>query len=143
MKLQSSSFLSGDASREGRVRALLDRNTQTGAYGLRLTPQQAQALVAAQTEALDHAGRLEFGGGVLDRMACAFCTSPYFGPEDWEHALRTLTDLFYWFKNETRDRAGDKELLDWMRAAFDGPCHGSLELLAGLDPRELLEEGNG
>lgn len=38
---------------------------------------------------------------------------------------------FYLYKSETGERVTDDGLIRYMRAAFDGPCGGSLELLGG------------
>ena len=45
-------------------------------------------------------------------------------------ALSALIELFDTVKTETDDRISDEALIEEMRAAFDGVCHGSLELLA-------------
>lgn len=81
--------------------------------------------------ALQRTGRMEFGAGILGRIAEAFCDSPWISQEDYEQTLHEVTGLFYEFKNETMDIVSDDELIDFMKEAFDGFCKGSLELLAG------------
>lgn len=111
--------------------ALLAINEETAAHGLTLGAQDALMLAEAREECLQRTGRIEFGGGALQRLIRAFCGSPYLTQESYASALCELTQLFYEAKNETLERAGDQELIDFMQQAFDGPCAGSLELLAG------------
>lgn len=110
--------------------ALLSLNHSTAAYGLTLTPQQAQSIAVAQREAISSTGRFEFGGGAAARLAAAFCESPYINQVDYETVLRELIWIFYEFKTETGDRISDDVLIDYMRRSFDTKCRGSLELLA-------------
>lgn len=111
--------------------ALLERNGETAAHGLRLTPQQALALAQTQTVTLRKTGRIELGDGVAPKLAAAFCDSPYVTKENYEETLHELIELFYGFKNETYDVVGDDALIGYMKRAFDGECRGSLELLSG------------
>ena len=76
-------------------------------------------------------GRIELGDGVAPKLAAAFCDSPYVTKENYEETLHELIELFYGFKNETYDVVGDDALIGYMKRAFDGECHGSLELLSG------------
>lgn len=98
-------FLADSAGlmQEKQADALLERNGETAAHGLRLTPQ----------------------------LAAAFCDSPYVTKENYEETLHELIELFYGFKNETYDVVGDDALIGYMKRAFDGECRGSLELLSG------------
>ena len=111
--------------------ALLERNGETSAHGLRLTPRQALALAQTQTETLRKTGRIELGDGIAPKLAAAFCDSPYVTKENYEETLHELIELFYGFKNETYDMVGDDALIGYMKRAFDGECRGSLELLTG------------
>lgn len=124
-------FDTGDLPARQAAQALLALNEQTGARGLRLSEGQALELVAARTEALAKTGRIEFGGGAIERLILAFCESPYLSRDNYAQALHELIDLFYEFKNETLDRISDQELVAFMAQAFDGPCAGSTDLLAG------------
>lgn len=123
----------GALMRPGQAEALLACNERTAVYGLTLTRQQALALEQGCLEALQKAGRLEFGGGILPRLAEAFCDSPYVSPQNYEATLQELAALFYEAKNETWDRVADEDLIGFMKASFDGVCQGSLELLAGRE----------
>ena len=54
-----------------------------------------------------------------------------------------LTELFYEFKNATRDALSDDELLRAMAALFDGPAQGSVERLSDAGTALLLRAAGG
>ena len=78
--------------------------------------------------------RVEFGESVLPDLARGFAASPYVGRQSWYETLERLVGIFFRLKDETYDRIGDAELIALMREAFDGPAHGSVDL---LEAREL------
>ena len=144
--LRMAVFSGGRLTAAQQAQELLSCNDDTAAYGLRLTPQQAQALLDTRSAALRKTGRVELGGTILRRMILTFCDSPYLTPENYEETLHQLADAFYYFKSETQDRVGDDALLRYMKQSFDGPCHGSLELLTGTalpDMARRLRAGGG
>ena len=55
----------------------------------------------------------------------------------YEVTLHELTALFYEAKSETLDAVSDKELIYFMKKAFDGICAGSTELLSGVALEKL------
>lgn len=114
------------------MEAILACNSVSSRFGLALSAEQALALAEARQDALAQAGRVEFSGGILESLIFAFCDSPYIEQETYAETLEELARLFYTFKSETLDQVPDYELIDAMKAAFDGPpCYGSLELLGG------------
>lgn len=110
---------------------ILSCNETSEKYGLTLTPRQAQALSQTRTAALSDTKRIELGGGIVDRLILAFCTSPYMTKDNYESTLHELVSLFYELKNETWDTVSDDDLIAFMQKAFNDYCHGSLELLSG------------
>ena len=118
-------------------------NRLTEAYGLSLTPTQMLALAERRIEALKATDRVEFGEGVLKKLIFAFRDSPYLSRQNYEETLTELQDIFYQFKIETHDRLSDDELIEKMKAAFDGRAQGTLELIERfLEPeeQETIEE---
>ena len=109
---------------------ILACNQDTSQYGLVLTPQQAIALAHTRTSSLMDAKRIEFNGGIIDKLIRAFCDSPYLSKENYEDTLHELIGMFYDFKNDTWDAVTDDELISFMKKAFNGRCRGSLELLS-------------
>ena len=116
------------------VNSILTCNEQTTQYGLTLTAEQAAALVISRNESLKSSGRVEFGGGVIEKNIHAFADFPYINPENYEETLHRLIDIFYSFKSETWEAVSDNQLIEFMKEAFDGSCRGSLEL---LESREM------
>lgn len=120
------------------ARELTDSARVWEAWGMTISPEQAVMLVRRQAEVLRDTGRVDFGGGVLKKLAEAFCDSPYIQPCDWADTLAQLTELFYALKNETRDQLGDDTLIAAMAARFNGDAGASLDALAETDPAWFL-----
>ena len=130
--------LSGDAlAQRQAMSAILSCNQFSSEHGLTLTEEQAAELVETRGVSLRANGRVEFGGGVIDRLIRAFCSSPYLTAQNYAPTLHELTEIFYCCKNETLDQISDDELIRFMAQAYNGPCGGSLELLANRELAEL------
>lgn len=107
-------------------------------YGMKLTRRQFEALGQARQQALEATGRLDFGGGVADRLVYAFCDSPFADSDGFASLLMEMQELFYTFKNETLDVLTDEELISVMEQLFNGEAHGSLEYLSEVSPQRLV-----
>jgi hypothetical protein len=134
---------------ENALRAV---NDKVSGRGLVLSDAEAQALVLRREEVLQERGRVEFGEGILPKLAFAFCDSPYISQREYPDTLAALMEIFYGAKAQSGERWGDADLLEAMKTYFDGECHGSVEMLAdvlnGYDPvakgeAALKEEGDG
>ncbi|MDD4753731.1 MAG: DUF6323 family protein [Desulfitobacteriaceae bacterium] len=108
-------------------------NDFTFKFGLTLSRQDAIELVETRTISLKGNGRIEFGGGVIDKIIKEFCDSPYIAMHNYVETLHELIENFYFYKNETLDLISDDELIKFMKSFFDGQCQGSLELLSGRE----------
>lgn len=115
------------------VNEVMKYNDLTVKYGLVLTEQQAIALVETRSLSLKETGRIEFGGGIIDKIIFEFCDSPYLAMQNYEEVLHELIETFYYYKNETLDLMSDDELIQYMKKSFDGICQGSLDLLSGRE----------
>lgn len=115
------------------VNEIIKCNDLTARFGLELTEKQAKNLVETRSAALNENGRIEFGGGVIDKIIYEFCDSPFISMRNYEKTLHELIEVFYYYKNETLDMMSDEELIKYMKKAFNGVCKGSLELLAGRE----------
>ena len=104
-------------------------NQYTQQFGLRLSEGDIQELMVTHMECLKEQQRVEFGGGITDRIIFAFCDSDYIFQDNYVETIERLEQIFYLYKNESMDEMTDDELLHVMRDAFDGPCQGSLEYL--------------
>lgn len=114
-------------------------NEATAAHGLSLTEEQMAEIVQRRREALQAAGRVEFGRGALRDIVVAFCDSPYLQQEEYGDVLVDLQDAFYRYKEEAEADGGiaDEELLAAMRRAFDDRAHGSMDALECMGLLEL------
>ena len=109
---------------------LLRKTTQyTKNFGLCLSEEQMQELMVTHMECLKEQQRIEFGGGITDKLIFAFCDSDYIYQDNYVETIQRLQQIFYLYKNESMDEMTDDELLHVMREAFEGPCQGSLEYL--------------
>ena len=127
------SLFTGALVKKQAVNEIMKCNNRTVKFGLVLTEAQALALVETRSFALKENGRIEFGGGVIDKIINEFCDSPYLSMHNYEETLHELLEIFYYYKNETLDLIGDDDLIKYMKSAFDGICQGSLELLSGRE----------
>ncbi|SHI22098.1 DUF6323 family protein [Desulfosporosinus lacus] len=119
--------------RKQSVAELEKCNDLTVQFGLRLSQCDAVDLVETRNLALKDNGRIEFGGGVIEKIIREFCNSPYLSMPNYAESLHDLTDMFYYYKNETLDLMSDDDLIKFMKQRFDGICQGSLELLSGRE----------
>lgn len=116
------------------VDEIIKCNDVTACYGLKLSKEQALELVNTRTDALKCNGRIEFGGGIIDKLIIEFCNSPFISQDNYEAVIHDLIDIFYYFKNESEDEISDDELISLMKKYFDENCKGCIEL---LENREL------
>ncbi|MEL7608936.1 MAG: DUF6323 family protein [Bacillota bacterium] len=119
------------------VDEILSCNQRSARFGLVLTGAQAAELVATRHRALGENGRIEFGGGIIQKIIREFCDSPYLTEQNYAQTLNGLVEIFYTYKNETLDRISDDDLIKLMNALFDGVCRGSLELLEGRELEKI------
>ena len=115
-------------------------NNFTANYELVLTHQQAVELIETRTYALNVNGRIEFGGGIIDKIIKEFCDSPYISMHNYTETLHELIEMFYYYKNETLDLISDDDLIRFMKKTFDGVSQGSLELLSGRELAKMARD---
>ena len=135
MKYEVIPFVSGLIQKQA-VEEVIKCNDYTERFGLVLTPAQAIELVETRSLSLRDTGRIEFGGGAIDKIINEFCDSPFISKHNYIQVLHDLIETFYCYKNETIDLVSDEDLLKFMKSSFDGICQGSIELLSN---RELYQ----
>lgn len=116
-------------SEHNQLKSVKKTNEYTNQYGLSLSDCDVHELMNRRREALVRQQRIEFGGGILEKIIHAFCDSCYIYQDIYADTIARLQDIFYYYKNESMDQLTDDELIDIMREAFDGECQGSLEYL--------------
>lgn len=116
--------------KEYELTALLAYNEKTEKFGLSLTQEEAEELVASRNESLKEHQRIEFGEGILDKLIYVFCDSQYISQNNYLEQLKKLQDVFYFFKNECKDKLTDEELIQFMKEQYEDVCMGDIQYLA-------------
>lgn len=116
------------------ITEIISCNKITSHYGLILSHVEAQELVETREEALGSNGRIEFAGGIINKIIMKFCDSPFISQFNYAAIMNELVETFYYYKNETLDEISDDDLISLMKKYFDHSCQGSIEL---LQSREL------
>lgn len=119
------------------ITEIINCNKITCGYGLMLTNADAKTLVETRSEALSSNGRIEFKGGIINKLIIEFCDSPFLSQFNYADTLNELVETFYYFKNETLDEICDDELISLMKEYFDQNCQGSIELLQNRELETL------
>lgn len=124
------------------VSSILSCNDILESHGLQISAQQALELAKGCQASIRESRRIEFQEGITAELLRVFCDSPYLSQRELADTIMDLTDLFYTLKNDTCDQIPDTELISFMKEAFDGECHGSMELLVkkGMELSERIHE---
>ena len=117
------------AAQQQQLQKVLDTNKRTEAYGLVLTQQDAENLLAGRKAVLQETQRVELRHSILPVLIETFCSSTYLHPQNYVETLLRLQEIFFYYKNETMDELTDEELLQVMPEQFDGVCYGDLDYL--------------
>lgn len=104
-------------------------NQYTQQFGLALSDEDTQLLLAEKNAVLKEQRRVEFGQGILPQIIYAFCDSSFISQGDYVDTLIRLQEIFYLYKNEMQDEITDEELLNFMREQFEAVCYGDLNYL--------------
>lgn len=108
-----------------------ETNQYTEKYGLALSEEDAELLLAEKKQILKNERRVEFGQSILPQIIYTFCDSSYISQDDYVDTLIRLQEIFYLYKNEMHDEITDEELLTFMKEQFETVCFGDLQYLEG------------
>ena len=114
---------------ETQLQKIADCNQYTEKFGLQLSNQDVMTLMKDRAEVLREQQRVEFHGGILEKLIFAFCDSAYIYQDNYVETMGRLQEIFYLYKNESLDELSDDELIDYMREQFENECEGSLDHL--------------
>lgn len=114
---------------QAQVGKVLETNQYTQKYGLALSSEDAQMIVAERRSTLKEQKRVEFGQGILPQLIYEFCDSDYISQDNYPETMVRLQEIFYLYKNETMDELTDMELIHFMKEQFETVCYGDLEYL--------------
>lgn len=106
-----------------------ETNQYTEKYGLTLSPEDAEILLAEKKQILKKERRVEFGESILPRIIYTFCDSSYISQDEYVDTLVRLQEIFFLYKNEMQDEITDEELLNFMKEQFETVCFGDLQYL--------------
>lgn len=125
---------------KAQIQNYLHTNSYTQGFGLSLTEEDAKQLVIAHQKTLKEKQRFEFGEGILSKLIFAFCDSSYINQAEYKETLIELEEIFYEYKNESKDLITDDELVEYMAKTFEGECCGSIEYLRGTALAKLIRK---
>lgn len=114
---------------DAQLQKIENCNQYTEKFGLQLSSQDVMTLMKDRVEVLSEQHRVEFQGGILDKLIFAFCDSAYIYQDNYVETIGKLQEIFYLYKNESLDELTDDELIDYMKEQFENECQGSLEHL--------------
>lgn len=127
-------FLVSQSALSRELQALVPLSAR---FGLTLTTEELTLLAEARSNALSRLGRVELQGGILKKLAFAFCDSAFIDQHNYASTLAELIPLFYSFKNDALDEIGDDDLIAYMRSVFEGPAQGDLSYLSDITLSDL------
>jgi len=104
-------------------------NQYTEKYGLKLSAEDTEVLIAEKMNTLKEERRVEFGQSILPQIIYAFCDSSYIAQDNYVETIVRLQEIFFYYKNEMCDEISDEELLNFMREQFEDVCFGDVEYL--------------
>lgn len=114
-----------------QLQKVMETNQFTQQYGLSLSHEDAQLLVAERTNTLREQKRVEFGSSILPAIIYEFCDSDFIDANNYVATLIRLQEIFFLYKNEMMDEITDDELLHFMKEQFETVCFGDLDYLEG------------
>lgn len=115
------------SNEKNQLDQIIKCNDFTQKFGLHLSREEALELQKNKYAYLKGQERIEFGEGILTKLIFTFCDSPFIYQDNYVEMIEGLTELFYIYKNESLDELSDDELLEYMKACFDGKCQGDIE----------------
>lgn len=115
---------------EKEKQKLIKSNEILNKYGLKLSEKDIIEIVQKRTNSLKETGRIELGDWILEKIIEKFCDSQYVNSENFLNTILELIDIFYYYKNETKELVTDDELIDFMRKYYDELACGDLNYLS-------------
>lgn len=119
---------------------LLALNEVSECYGLRLTQEDAGALIVSRNEVLKAYDRIEWDYSLLEKLIKTFSASAYIQSEDYLQLLTELIEIFHYMKNQTEDYLQDDDIIEMLFKCFEEKAGGSIDLLKARDVEAYLAE---
>lgn len=106
-------------------------NQRAEKFGLTLSEDDMELLLAEKRNVLKAERRVEFGESILPKIMDEFCDSSFLSQDNYAETLIRLQEIFYRFKNEMQDEITDDELIHFMKETFETICYGDFDYLEG------------
>lgn len=116
---------------QNQLGKVIETNHVAEKFGLVLTKQDAELILAERNHVLREQKRVEFGESAVPKIIYEFCDSDYISQSNYVGTILRLQEIFYLFKNEMQDEITDSELLHFMKEQFETVCFGDLDYLSG------------
>ena len=78
---------------QAQLQKVMETNQYTQQYGLSLSPEDAQLLVAERTNTLREQKRVEFGNSILPAIIYEFCDSAFIDAKNYVTTLTRLQEI--------------------------------------------------
>ena len=117
--------------KQNQLAKVMETNRTTERYGLRLSEKDAELIASERSHTLREQRRVEFGGGIAEKLIYEFCDSDFLDQNNYVETIIRLKEIFYLYKNEILDEITDDELLHFMKEQFETICYGDLDYLEG------------
>lgn len=108
---------------------VIKTNEATKQFGLSLTKQDAELILAERKHTLAEQKRIEFGESITPKIIYEFCDSDFIRQSNYAETIIRLQEIFYLYKNEMLDEITDDELLHLMKELFEHICFGDTDYL--------------
>ena len=83
-----------------QIGKVMETNQYAQKYGLTLSEEEAQVIVAERKNTLKEQKRVEFGESILPRLIYEFCDSDYINQDNYADTMVRLQEIFFLYKNE-------------------------------------------
>lgn len=114
---------------QNQLSEVIETNQVTEKFGLVLTEDEAKWILNERKNVLREQKRVEFGESIVTKLIFEFCDSSYIDQRNYVETILRLQEIFYLYKNETKDKIPDEELLHLMKEQFENVCQGDLDYL--------------
>lgn len=141
--------LTGLAPAQQKQQILATNQTAFTQYGIKLTPQDAEMILAADRDARAAEQLVLFGEGIAPRLIRWFLPSGYLAGQNYAGAVAALVEAFYRLRSELQEicdeartpecALSDNAILDYMYRFYTSPqCAGDTEEMLAIAERILL-----
>lgn len=107
---------------------LLNTNTKSEKYGLKLSNQDVQDLLESRERVLKDYERTETSADALKNIIEYFCESSYLQQDEYTETIADIQTLYYHLLND-QEGVPDAAIIEVLKRLYDNECKGSIILL--------------